>query len=278
MPTVTTSDGVHIAVHDLGGHGRPLLLDHATGLHGWVWAPLAARLAGHYHSVAFDHRGHGDSERPRPDRLGWDCLARDTAAVVAGRPPSEGLLGMGHSMGAACLLLAEARCPGTFGALALFEPIVMPPGFVRPENPLSEVTRRRRREFASYDQARENYAAKPPFSQVRADALEAYVRHGLRLTAFGGVSLKCRPSDEARVYEGALEHRGWDALAEIACPVLVMRGRLDDEGPGRVAADIVGRLPRGRLLALDQLGHFGPLEDPDAVADAAADFFAAVGS
>ncbi|MBA2436887.1 MAG: alpha/beta hydrolase, partial [Acidimicrobiia bacterium] len=42
VPRVTTTDGVDIAVHDLGGRGRPLVLAHATGLHGLVWQPLAA--------------------------------------------------------------------------------------------------------------------------------------------------------------------------------------------------------------------------------------------
>src|SRR2546429_7959455 len=64
MPTATTVDGVSIAVHDLGGSGPPLLMAHATGLHGRVWEPVASELAGRFHCVAFDERGHGDSGLP----------------------------------------------------------------------------------------------------------------------------------------------------------------------------------------------------------------------
>jgi pimeloyl-ACP methyl ester carboxylesterase len=61
---VTSSDGLHVAVHDLGGDGPPLLLSHATGFNGPVFAPLAHALAGRFHCWAMDHRGHGSSERP----------------------------------------------------------------------------------------------------------------------------------------------------------------------------------------------------------------------
>ena len=65
---VTSPDGVRLAVHDLGGDGPPLLLSHATGFHGHVFAPLAAALSARFHCWAIDYRGHGSSERPTDGR------------------------------------------------------------------------------------------------------------------------------------------------------------------------------------------------------------------
>ena len=42
--TVPSSGGVAVALHDLGGTGAPLLVCHATGFHGRMYAPLARLL------------------------------------------------------------------------------------------------------------------------------------------------------------------------------------------------------------------------------------------
>ena len=79
---VDSTDGVRLAVHDLGGDGPPLLLSHATGFHGLVWAPLAAALATRYHSWSLDYRGHGDSTEPAGGSFHWAGAGADAWAAV----------------------------------------------------------------------------------------------------------------------------------------------------------------------------------------------------
>ena len=43
--------------------GPPLLMLHATGLCAAPWQPIARRLAARYRVLAFDQRGHGDTDR-----------------------------------------------------------------------------------------------------------------------------------------------------------------------------------------------------------------------
>ena len=40
----------------------PLLMLHATGLCAHAWQPIARELAGDFHVMAFDQRGHGDTD------------------------------------------------------------------------------------------------------------------------------------------------------------------------------------------------------------------------
>jgi pimeloyl-ACP methyl ester carboxylesterase len=192
------------------------------------------------------------------------------AEVLAERSPGEPLVGFGHSKGGAALLLAEQRAPGTFDALYLYEPVVFPatPTFGGPgEHPLATGALRRRRTFTSKDEAFENYAAKPPFNALRADALRAYVQHGFADDPEGGVTLKCAPEHEAQVYRMGITHDAFAHLGEVACPVVVARGAFGDPGPVMVAEAIADALPQGRLHVFDDLGHFGPMEDPDRIAD-----------
>ncbi|MGH9125268.1 MAG: alpha/beta fold hydrolase [Acidimicrobiales bacterium] len=269
--------GALIAVHDFRGTGAPIVLAHATGLHGLVWRPLAEALTG-FHVFGLDHRGHGDSplpEGPEETALDWRRFAEDILAVIDGLGLSRPI-GIGHSAGGAAMLLAEEARPGTFAALALYEPVVIaadPPLGRDRDNWLAAGARRRRRTFTSRDDAYEAYAAKAPFNRWTRDAVSAYVGHGFADQTDGTVRLKCRPEDEAVIYEMATAHPAFTALAKVSCPVLLLAGdesefaTLDDR-MGRVAA----ALPHAESQVLPGLDHFGPMEDPHAVARAVLQF------
>lgn len=270
MRFVPSTDGVELAVHDLGGGGRPLLLAHATGLHGRVWEPLARHLTS-LHAWAPDLRGHGDSARPVDGDFRWDGFADDVLAVI----DALGLVqpfAAGHSKGGAALLLAEQRRPGTFRGLHCYEPVVFPPDLVPrvdpaahgETNPLAAGAARRRAVFASYEAAYENFSSKPPFDQLDPAARRAYVAHGFAPQADGTVILKCRPADEAQVYRMGAHHHAFEHLGEIRCNVTVARGAVTPGvfSPASVADAVADALPHGTLEVFDHLGHFGPLESP----------------
>jgi pimeloyl-ACP methyl ester carboxylesterase len=272
---VLSSDGVEVAVHDLGGSGPTLLVSHATGFHGRCYIPVADALAHRYHSVAFDYRGHGDT--PHPDQpVDWRGYGDDAVAMATALDPP--VVAFGHSMGGACLLMAAHRDPGLFRAIVVFEPIVFPPTGIRPDgtpSPLSMGARRRRATFASYEAAIENYAAKPPLGAFAPAALDAYVRYGFAPGDDGEVHLKCRPEIEAGTFETGGLHDTWDVLPEIHTPVLVLCGAPAEMQPSMIARQVADRLPNSRYLERSDLDHFGPMVRPDVVADLVADFLAA---
>lgn len=264
---VDSTDGVAVAVHDLGGAGPNLLFAHATRLHAAIWSPVAAHLVGDFAMTAVDFRGHGDTRTPRGLDFDWNGFADDVLAVVDGldfdRP-----VGASHSLGAAALLLAEQRRPGTFESLWCYEPVVFPSTGDAPtqSEDLSEGAARRREFFESRARARANFAAKPPFNQVAPPALDAYVAHGFADDPDGGVRLKCRPADEAQMFRMGPRHHGFDALDRVHCPTTIAYGRTEVVGPALIAELVVDRLADGRGERLAELGHFGPLEDPARIA------------
>ena len=274
MPRFASTRDVEVAAYDLGGDGPPLLLAHATGFHGRVLAPLAARLADRFHGYAFDERGHGDSGVPAGLDFDWHGLADDVLATVDGfgleRP-----VGFGHSAGAAALLLAEAARPGTFAGLYCYEAIVIPgPALEGPhDNPLAEGAVRRRPVFASRDEAFANYAGKPPFSVLDHEVLRAYVDHGFRDRDDGTVELKCKPEHEAAMYRMSFVHGAYERFPEIRCPVVLACGEHTDAFPPALVARQAEPLPDVRIEVFPDLGHFGPLQDPDTVAASLAKAF-----
>jgi pimeloyl-ACP methyl ester carboxylesterase len=273
--TVPSTDAVAVAVHDLGGTGPTLLCSHATGFHGWVWAPLAAAWSPRGRGSRTPASGTGRPAPPAGDRFDWHAYAEDVEAVVDGLG-LERPYAIGHSMGAAALLITEIERPGTFAALAVYEPVVRPTDLEPSEGPsvLVEGARKRRSEFASVQEAYDNFASKPPLNAFTPEALRAYVDHGFTASADGGVTLKCRPEHEARTYEHGGLHRTFDRLDQIQCPVLLMAGNPEEERPSHWAERLSERIPQGRFVRMEGLGHFGPMEDPDRVANVVADFFA----
>lgn len=280
---VAARDGVDVLVHLLDGGGdgggRWLVLAHATGFHGLVWRPVSAELRPAFRSAAPDLRGHGDSGPAPGGDFDWRGFAADVLAVVDGlglhRPG-----GIGHSSGATALLLAEQARPGTFAGLYCYEPVVVPadpPLGPDPANWMAEACRRRRDRFASPAEALEHYADKRPLSELDPEVLRLYVAHGLEPDGHGGQRLKCRPDDEAAVYEMATAHDAFGRLPSVTCPVTLAYGARSEAFSRSHAEQLAGRMPDTAVVELADLGHFGPLQSPWTVAGSARDALAGLG-
>jgi len=275
--SVESTDGISLAVHHLSdcepGSLPALLLSHATGFHGRCWIPVAKRLEGRFDVWAHDHRGYGDSTVPDDWTVRWTAFGDDALAAaryVATNVNNGPIIAAGHSMGGATLVMAALREPALFGGIVTFEPIIFPPSGFRPDdmppNPLAALTRRRRAIFASLDEARENFASKPPMSSFHSDALEAYVVHGFRHTA-NGVALKCSPEHEARTYETGGSHETWNSLSSLTVPLWVVGSPEQQYQPSAIAPRIAEQVPGARYEAWSDVSHFGPMEDPDRLAN-----------
>lgn len=272
---VPSTDGVRVAVHDLGGPDDPgvpvLLFSHATGFHARVWAPMASHLRDRFRCLGIDYRGHGLAETPEELDFDWHGFGDDAVAVLDSGAVPDGVAvhGVGHSMGGAALVLAAHRRPGAFAGLWLYEPIVPPPGSLLSSdgpNPLAEGAIRRRPTFESIDAAIANYGAKPPLDELHPDALRAYVEGGFAEQPDGTVTLRCRPEWEAATFAMARSSGAWEVLPSLALPVAVVAGEDAGIGPAAFAPAVADALPAGELAEHRELGHFGPLQEPGKLA------------
>lgn len=267
-------DGLGLAVYDRGPDresGRAFLA-HATGFCAAVWAPVVDRLEGP--TTVWDFRGHGRSGAPaRP--LSWWEMGAD-AAAVRDHTKAANPVGVGHSMGGAALLMAQLGNAARFSALVLVEPIVFPPPYRRSaDQGLVGVALRRRTRFSSREQARANFAGKPPFARWHPAALAGYLDGGL-VEDGGGVGLACHPELEAEVYTAAPAHGLLDRLGEVTIPVSLMVGAGTDTYPPAWGERLAAAFPAGRLELVEGTGHFLPMERPDVVARAVVAAMAAV--
>ncbi|MET9576143.1 SDR family oxidoreductase [Streptomyces sp. DT199] len=93
---------VELCVAEMGDPGRPtVVLVHGYPDSKEVWSEVAERLAGHFHVVAYDVRGHGRSTAPRPLRGGFtlEKLTDDFLAVADAVSPDAPVHLVGHDWG-----------------------------------------------------------------------------------------------------------------------------------------------------------------------------------
>lgn len=249
-------------MHHAGDGDDRTFLSHATGFCGAAFGDLPERFAA---ATWWDFRGHGRSGRSA-SRVSWWEMALDPAAVRDATACARAV-GVGHSMGGATLLMAELEQPGRFDGLVLVEPIVFPPPYRRQDHPLAQLARKRRGRFADREEARANFAAKPPFASWAGRALDGYLAEGLRDDC-DGVTLACAPSFEAELYTAASAHGVLARLGEIRCPVAVVVGGRSDTYGGDWARRFADSFRDARLTVVDGASHFVPMEVPEAVADA----------
>jgi pimeloyl-ACP methyl ester carboxylesterase len=257
-----------VVVHDLGGHGEPLLICHATGFCGRAYEPLANAIASEHHVYAVDFRGHGDSPLPDDGDLSWPSISEDvvTAVKSLGRGPIHLF---GHSIGGAVALYAEATSGPLFTSAFLYEPIIVSPGafeLTERPNPMAQAARKRVEVFPSKEAALRRYSARPPLNELSPQSLRAYVEHGFEELADGNVRLRCRRETEARVFQGAGGFTT-DSIAGVDIPTIVATGDPQVSLLANLAPAIIGAIHNAQHLAYKDLGHFGPLQAPERVAE-----------
>jgi non-heme chloroperoxidase len=94
----TTSDGVRLHYLEAGPRtAHTIVFVPGWTMPAWIWGPQIQAFARHYHVVAFDPRGQGDSDAPSS---GYEPVRRgqDIAELIADLTPGPALL-VGWSLG-----------------------------------------------------------------------------------------------------------------------------------------------------------------------------------
>lgn len=261
-------------LNDHQSSGEPIrtaLFCHAAGFTGSVWRSSVKNLRTPLRAVALDLRGHGCAP-PLASDAEWGVFADDVldAARASGNGP---LIGVGHSLGATSLLLAEARAPGTFDLLICFEPILA----THHDPAFAEAASRRRAVFPSRADALARWSARPPLSHLAPEVLADYVESGLVEEPDGGVRLRCAPEVEAYLFRTAISCPWRDALPLVRCPTVFLRGGESVVVTGESLAAACAELPAGRLREVPGMDHLGPLVRPAAFAEVLDGLFADFG-
>ncbi len=247
----------------------PLLILHGITGHSWEFDRLAARLAGRYHVLAFDQRGHGASDWAAtyaPEAMAGDILALIPALGY------ERVTVVGHSMGAINTYLAAARAPELFDRLVLLDagPETLTcdwAGEFVPQMLAAAAA-------AVYDDP-EDAVADYLAGGEGTDELRRFVLDDLRRLPDGRWTWRFDagglPSFQRDAPDAATQ---WAALGRVLSPALVVRAELSPALARDEAARMARVLPRGRMVEIAGAGHDVHLDRFDPLVAAIEQFLA----
>jgi pimeloyl-ACP methyl ester carboxylesterase len=267
--------GIEIATLDFGGSGPLALLNHANGFCAAVWAPVARALTRHFHVIAMDARGHGNSSKPEGAGFyRWECFGRDALgvadALLRAHDATRIALGLGHSFGGTALLTASAERSELFERLVLVDPIAPPKEVAAlaamrgtPGTRMGDIARKRSAVWPSRAAARAKWAGKELFANWDERVFDLYLAEGMHDRPDGQVELACPPEIEATIFEAAPDFDVLQRAAGVKVPALVLWARAGNFSYAYFEA-LVSPMARGELRVADT-GHLVPMEDPELV-------------
>jgi pimeloyl-ACP methyl ester carboxylesterase len=273
------SHGVAIAVHEWGDEADPPLLfthggfDFARTFS--VFAPMIA--AAGWRVVAWDQRGHGDSEHTA--LYSWDADVRDALAVmdtISARPIPV----VAHSKGGNLMLHLADACPHRVSHVVNIDGL--PSRRPQPDVADHERTRMRAGELSSWLDHRRGLASalrRPgtidELARRRArmnprlpmDWLRYLVTVGARRDA-DGWRWKIDPSLRMGGFGPWRPEWAMSRLSALGMPVLGILGvQPEVMGWNTDPADVAPFMPPGgRLVTVEEAGHFVHIEAPERVA------------
>ncbi len=249
----------------------PLLMLHATGLCAWPWKPIARPLAERYRVLAFDQRGHGDTDRSDKGYR-FEYAGEDLAAIVEAMGLESPRV-IGHSSGGLATIIAANLLPGRFGRVVLVETRVSNDVADVPSQDLTrraERTRMKRAVWESREAMFEAYRTRVAFKDWKDEAYRQFIEGGTRLLPDGRAELKCHPETEATFYgmrddlpvENYLNNLRGDWL-------LLLADYPGCQRPGDLGVQRFRQLVPGSVVKpMGKGSHFLPMEHPGDVLSA----------
>ena len=254
----------------------PLLMLHATGLCAWPWKPIARQLARDYYVLAFDQRGHGDTD-PSDKGYRFEYAGEDLAAIVAGMQLERPRV-IGHSSGGLAAIIAASLLPNHFGPVVLMETRVSNDPATVPAQDLNrraERTRMKRPVWPSHAAMFDAYRPRAVFKDWQDEPFRQFIAGGARLLPDGSAELKCHPETEATFYGMRDDLSVQDYLRGLTGHWLLILAdypgcqRPDDPG----IRQFLKLVPNSQVKPMGKGSHFLPMEHPNDVLAAAQVWF-----
>jgi pimeloyl-ACP methyl ester carboxylesterase len=246
------------------GAGTGVVCIHSNASTSGQWRGLIDLLSPHYHVLAPDSYGSGKSPEWPSDRV---IRLRDEVELIQSvLDKVEGpLVLVGHSYGAAVALMAALQNPGRVRAMVLYEPTLFSllDAQSPPPNPADGI----------------RSAVAAAAAALDAGNPDAAAEHFIDYWMGAGAWQQTPAQRKAPIAESVANVRRWAhalfteptplaAFGKLHVPVLYMLGKRSTAAAHGVARLLASALPRVELLEFQQLGHMGPITDPQPVNEA----------
>jgi 3-oxoadipate enol-lactonase len=226
-----------------------VLLGSSLGTTGAMWEPQVKALSERFRVVAFDHRGHGQSEVP-PGPYAMADLGNDVLELLDTLAADQASY-VGISLGAAVGLWLAENAPDRFHRFALLCP---------PSNPAANAemwTERAAQVRAEGTQAIVDATLArwflPEYAETHPDEVET-IRRQLLETPPEGYAACCEALAGTDLTQD---------LANITAPVLLVTADQDASIPPETVIPLAAQIPGAHLEVIENAAHLITYSHPD---------------
>jgi len=266
--------GVRIAGDSWGNPKGPLvLLQHGGGQtrHAWKGAGETLGAAGYY-AIAFDARGHGDSDWAPDGRYGQDLMIEDLKCVVAALGNRRPVL-VGASMGGGTSLVAVGEDHVDATALVMVD--IAPRIEMKGVDKIQAFMSQKPEGFASLDEVADAIASYQPHRKRPKNL--AGLGKNVRLGADGKYRWHWDPRYRSITRNLEKRHERFQACArKLALPTLLVRGGLSDVLSEEGAQEFLRTYPKSEYVNVTGAAHMVAGDRNDVFGTAVIEFLSRV--
>jgi pimeloyl-ACP methyl ester carboxylesterase len=239
----------------------PLILIHGGRDHCRSWDAVAQALQPHFHVMAPDLRGHGDSDWAKGSSYSLSDYVYDLTHLVRSAAFHKTTI-IGHSMGGMIGLMYAGAYPDSVTRLAVLDGVTVLPGSSRAPiheqmtqwvAQLDRTAEQTTRSYRTVAEAAERMSAHN--KRLTPEQALHLASHGVKRNADGGYSWKFDEYQKARAPYRLLENDHIALWSRITCPTLLLRGKesflRDPE-----AAGVLTYLRQAHLVTIAGAGHW----------------------
>jgi pimeloyl-ACP methyl ester carboxylesterase len=256
------SQGLRLHYADWGNDAAPpLILIHGGSDHCRSWDEVARALQPHFHIMAPDLRGHGDSDWAKGSSYSLSDYVYDLTRLVQSAAVQVTAI-IGHSMGGMIGLMFAGTYPDKVSRLAVLDGVTVLPG--SPGAPIHEqiaqwvtqldgITKRKAHNYHTIAEAIERISAHN--KRLTPEQALHLATHGVKRNADGSYSWKFDEYQKARAPYRLSADDHIALWSRINCPTLLLRGN-ESFLPDPKTAGVLEHFRQARLVTIAGAGHW----------------------
>ena len=256
------SEGLRLHYADWGNDAAPpLILIHGGRDHCRSWDQVARSLQPHFHVMAPDLRGHGDSDWAKGSSYSLSDYVYDLTRLARSAAVHKTTI-VGHSMGGMIGLMYAGIYPDKVSRLAVLDGVTVVPG--SPRAPIHEqiaewiaqldrIAERKIRHYRTIAEAAERISAHN--KRLTLEQALHLASHGVKRNADGSYSWKFDEYQQARAPYRLSPDDHIALWSRITCPTLLLRGN-ESFLPNPETAGVLEHFRQARLVAIVGAGHW----------------------
>jgi pimeloyl-ACP methyl ester carboxylesterase len=256
---------------ETGDSGPALHFYHANGMPLKAYGPLLSLLGLKHDVKALHGRATWPGMSGPPGKRSWQIYVDDLISFIEHQHDAP-VIGVGHSMGGACTVMAAAQRPDLFRALVLIEPAMVSRGLAMMTRLMPKIAMSRFQPVKGTLRKTDNWASRQDFmvfirkfhgyQRFSEEAYRDLAEHGVVEKEDGRFHLTYSKHWEAHAYSTPpylMRH-----MAGLPMPIVGIRGK-----PSFFFADSLWHswqkhCPNAVFLEDSRFGHLMPLENPEA--------------